>query len=147
MWPRPPGQVDSSGQSRASPPRSGLVQSEGLGCSSRTAHILSHISAPGFVYLGRTGELDRRVGDICCRRQAETWGMSDRPDQDGGCPRRTTAKDLHNVFACWTRVDVLIAASGPRRSVTELADGLDLSRNLVSAHLKSLVGKGLLREE
>ncbi len=59
----------------------------------------------------------------------------------------TTAEDLHGVFCCWTRVEVLIATAGARRAVSELATVLGLGRTLVSSHLSDLADSGLVRRD
>jgi|KBSSwiStaDraftv2_1062776.scaffolds.fasta_scaffold344215_2 DNA-binding transcriptional ArsR family regulator len=60
-------------------------------------------------------------------------------------PRQgTTAESLHDVFCCWTRVEVMIAVAGERRAVAELAAVLRLGRPLVSAHLSDLADAGLV---
>lgn len=59
--------------------------------------------------------------------------------------RPTTAEDLHKVFDCWTRVEVLTALAGPRMSAHELAAALQLAHSLLSTHLSTLRREGLAR--
>ena len=57
----------------------------------------------------------------------------------------TTAEHLQNIFCCWTRVEVMIAAAVEGRAVADLAASLELGRTLVSTHLADLARAGLLR--
>ncbi len=52
--------------------------------------------------------------------------------------------DLNKVFACPTRLEVLIAFSGPRRSAGAVTKLLSIGRTLASMHLRTLTRQGLL---
>jgi DNA-binding transcriptional ArsR family regulator len=59
----------------------------------------------------------------------------------------TSAEDVHKVFDCWARLDVLVALSGPSRAVHDLAEAMGKGRTNVSAHLQSLRESGLAVSE
>jgi len=60
-------------------------------------------------------------------------------------PRATTAEDLRAVASCWTRVEILLALSGPLRNLRALAALLGKSSSLLDNHLLPLRRAGLVR--
>lgn len=57
----------------------------------------------------------------------------------------TTADDIHKVFDCWTRLEVLIALSGRTRPIGIVTQALALSHNVVQMHTATLHNQGLLQ--
>jgi DNA-binding transcriptional ArsR family regulator len=70
------------------------------------------------------------------------WPNGDRPGA-----RPTTAEDLGGVLHCWTRLNILLAFTGPRRDARATASLLHISPNLLSTHAHSLERLGLVTME
>lgn len=70
--------------------------------------------------------------------------MADWPDQFRG---RCSYQELWKIFNCPARVAALIAASGPRLCVGDLADRLGFTRPRLSQHLGTLKWNGFVRLE
>src|ERR1043165_2735551 len=66
---------------------------------------------------------------------------------DEGPERATSVEDLHKVFDCWTRVEIVAALAGPELSVHVLAERLGLGDSLLSTHLAALHADGLAQCE
>ena len=73
------------------------------------------------------------------RSLAVVW----RADKDENGPKATTAEDMHSVLSCWTRRNILVALSGPRRDAGTVAAALGIRANLLSNHTKALARLGL----
>jgi len=61
--------------------------------------------------------------------------------------RPTTANDVHELFGCWTRLEVLIALSGRPRPIGIVSHALGLRRPHIHFHTSTLERQGLIRSE
>src|SRR5579862_2005733 len=59
--------------------------------------------------------------------------------------RKSTADDLRATVACWTRVELLFALSGPLRNLAALSKLLVKSSSLLDNHLRPMRQTGFVR--